>query len=238
MFVLLEQSPDGDPYWQWLLSGLGWTLALWIVAGVIALAIGIMVGCMRTAPARWLSMLARPYVQVFRNVPLIVQAFVLYFVLPEVLPTSLGNAIKQIDPVWQSFLAAAAAIALYSGAKIAEQVRAGIESLPTGQRQAARALGLTSFQAYRLILVPQALRVILPTLTSEVLSQLKNTSVALTIGLLELTAQAQQINEYTFRTFEIFACTTLIYLVIALVVHQIAHWLERKVKVPGLKGKA
>lgn len=233
MRFLFEQTGDGSTYFSWLMSGLLWTLFLWVTAGLAAFAFGVVIGALRTAPSLALRAIGRCYVQVFRNIPLIVQAFLWYFVFPEVVPTSFGNYIKSVPPPWASFIPALIALSLYTGARVAEQIRAGIKALPTGQLQAGYALGLSTFQSYRLLLVPQALRITVPTLTSEALGLLKNTSVALTIGLLELTAQAQQINEYTFKTFGAFGSATIIYLATALLVYQAAALIERFVEIPG-----
>ncbi|VVE22087.1 amino acid ABC transporter permease [Pandoraea anhela] len=233
MHMLFERSIDGSTYFSWLMSGVGWTLSLWISSGVIAFLIGIPVGAARTSRSPALRVLGRLYVQVFRNIPLLVQAFLWYFVLPDVLPSGLGAIVKQIPPPWGSFIPALAALSLYTASRIAEQVRSGITALPAGQRQGADALGLSPIQTYMRILIPQALRITVPTLTSEVLALLKNTSIALTIGLLELTAQAQQINEFTFETFQAFAAATVMYLVIALLIHLAANVIERAVETPG-----
>ncbi|MFM0741201.1 amino acid ABC transporter permease [Paraburkholderia xenovorans] len=238
MQFLFEQTVDGNRYINWLMSGLAWTLALWVSAGICAFAIGVVVGSLRTSASTGLNLLGRAYVQLFRNIPLIVQAFLWYFVFPEIVPASVGNAIKAMAPPWASFVPALIALSLYTASRIAEQVRAGINALPDGQLKASHALGLTSLQAYRMILLPQALRITLPTLTSEALGLLKNTSVALTIGLVELTAQAQQINEFTFQTFGAFGSATIIYLVTALIIYQVAALLERRVDVPGMHGNA
>jgi glutamate/aspartate transport system permease protein len=231
--VLFEQTADGQRYIDWLLSGLGWTLALAFFGWWIAFAVGLVVGIGRTVQNRIVAVLARLYVEIFRNIPVLVQMFLWYFVLPEILPTSLGNAIKQIPPPWGSFFPALACLGLYTAARIAEQVRAGIEALPKGQIEAAQALGLTGYQTYRSIIVPQALRLIVPSLTSEVMGIYKNTSVALTIGLMELTAQARQISEATFQTFTAFGAATLIYFALALIAYQMMVAIDRAVRIPG-----
>jgi glutamate/aspartate transport system permease protein len=231
--VLFEQTADGQRYIDWLLSGLGWTLALAFFGWWIAFAVGIVVGVGRTAQGRIVAALARLYVEIFRNIPVLVQMFLWYFVLPELLPPSLGNSIKQMPPPWGSFVPALLCLGLYTAARIAEQVHAGIVALPKGQFEAANALGLTRYRAYRHIIVPQALRLIVPSLTSEVMGIYKNTSVALTIGLLELTAQARQISEATFQTFTAFGAATLIYLVLALIAYQGMMLIDRAVRIPG-----
>lgn len=233
-FVLLETVQDGDErYLDWLISGLGWTLMLAIIGWCIAFAIGVLVGSARTSTHRGVAVAARLYVEVFRNVPVIVQMFLWYFVFPELLPQSMGEAFKKMAPPWGSFVPALIGLSLYTAARVAEQVRAGIEALPYGQRSAAQALGMTELQMYGLVLLPQSLRIIMPTLTSEVMGIFKNTSVALTIGLLELTAQARQINEFTFQTFQAFGSATVVYLLLALVVYGLMHWLEERLRTPG-----
>jgi glutamate/aspartate transport system permease protein len=235
-FVLFEKVQEGDElYLDWLLSGLGWTLALAITGWCISFAIGVLVGSARTSPRRGIALAARLYVEVFRNIPVIVQMFLWYFVLPELLPKDLGDAYKKMAPPWGSFVPALLGLSLYTAARIAEQVRSGIEALPHGQRAAAQALGMTELKLYRLVLLPQALRIILPTLTSELMGIFKNTSVALTIGLMELTAQARQINEFTFQTFQAFGSATLVYLLLALAVYAVMHWLEGRLRTPGLE---
>jgi glutamate/aspartate transport system permease protein len=231
--VLFEQTTDGQRYVDWLLSGLGWTLALAFFGWWIAFAVGVPVGIGRTVQNRWIAALARIYVEIFRNIPVLVQMFLWYFVLPEILPSSLGNWIKQIPPPWGSFFPALLCLGLYTAARIAEQVRAGIEALPKGQIEAASALGLGGYLTYRHVIVPQALRLIVPSLTSEVMGIYKNTSVALTIGLMELTAEARQISETTFQTFTAFGVATLIYLALALVAYQLMMLIDRAVRIPG-----
>ena len=231
--VLFEQGSDGRTYLDWLLSGLGWTLALAFFGWWIAFAIGVVVGIGRTVKNRWVSGLARLYVEVFRNIPVLVQMFLWYFVLPELLPTSAGMWVKQLPPPWGAFFPALLCLAFYTAARVAEQVRAGLVALPAGQGEAAAALGLTGRKTYRFVLVPQALRLIIPSLTSEVMGIYKNTSVALTIGLLELTAQARAISEETFRTFAAFGTATILYLILALVAYQLMSWIDNRFKIPG-----
>jgi glutamate/aspartate transport system permease protein len=235
MSLLFETTPDGaGRYIDWILSGLGWTLSLALGAWTIALVVGTLVGVARTLPSGIWPRLGRVYVETFRNIPLLVQMFFWYFVLPELLPVRIGLAIKQMDPPWGSFVPALICLGLFTAARIAEQVRAGVQALPAGQRAAASALGFSSSGMYRLILLPQAFRIILPTLTNEFMTIFKNTSVALTIGLVELTATAREINENTFRTFEAFGVVTIVYLVIALIAWQLMYRIERAVQLPSL----
>jgi glutamate/aspartate transport system permease protein len=235
MSLLFETTPDGAArYLDWIVSGLGWTLFLALGAWIIALVVGTFVGVARTLPNGILPGMGRVYVETFRNIPLLVQMFFWYFVLPELLPVRIGMAIKQMDPPWGSFIPALICLGLFTAARIAEQVRAGLQALPRGQIQAASALGFARGGTYRLILLPQAFRIILPTLTNEFMTIFKNTSVALTIGLVELTATAREINENTFRTFETFGVVTIVYLVIALIAWQIMYRIERAVQLPSL----
>ncbi|WP_298105391.1 amino acid ABC transporter permease [Bradyrhizobium sp.] len=235
MSLLFETTPDGaSRYIDWILSGLAWTVSLAFGAWAISLVVGTMIGVARTLPGGIWPRLGRVYVEAFRNIPLLVQMFFWYFVLPELLPERLGLAIKQMDPPWSSFVPALVCLGLFTAARIAEQVRAGVQALPAGQSQAAAALGFGRVGLYRQILLPQAFRIILPTLTNEFMTIFKNTSVALTIGLVELTATAREINENTFRTFEAYGVVTLVYLVIALLAWSLMYWIERATQLPSL----
>jgi glutamate/aspartate transport system permease protein len=235
MSLLFETTPDGvGRYIDWIWSGLGWTLSLALGAWTIALIVGTLVGVARTFRSGIWPKLARIYVETFRNIPLLVQMFFWYFVLPELLPQRIGLAIKQMDPPWGSFAPALICLGLFTAARIAEQVRAGVQALPAGQSAAASALGFSRGGMYRLILLPQAFRIILPTLTNEFMTIFKNTSVALTIGVVELTATAREINENTFRTFEAYGVVTLVYLVIALLAWQLMSHIERAAQLPNL----
>jgi glutamate/aspartate transport system permease protein len=233
--IFLSAEPGGTgTYLKYLIVGLGWTLATALAAWVIALAIGSVVGTLRTTPHKWVVRLGNAYVEVFRNVPLIVQMFLWFFVAPELLPDALGDWVKQMPPPWGSYLPAVMCLGLYTSVRVAEQVKAGINSLSRGQGMAGTALGLTLGQNYRFVLLPQAFRIVLPPLTSEFLNVIKNSSVALTIGLLELTGRARAMQEFSFKVFEAFAAATVIYLLTNLVVVLAMRALEKKVRVPGL----
>lgn len=235
--VFLTPVPSGETtYLGWLFTGLQWTVALSLSAWVIALVVGSVVGLLRTVPNRWLSGFAAVYVECFRNVPLLVQLFSWYFVLPELLPPALGNAYKQSDPLLQQFLAAMLCLGLFTAARVAEQVRAGIESLPRGQKNAGLAMGFTLAQVYRHVLLPMAFRIIVPPLTSEFLNIFKNSAVATTIGLIELSRQAQQLVDYTAQPYEAFIAVTLLYVCINVTVMFLMRRLEEKVRVPGFIG--
>ncbi len=233
--VLLQTEPGGSgTYLHYLLVGLGWTVATSLSAWVLALLLGVAVGTLRTTAMPWVVRLGNAYVEIFRNIPLIVQLFLWFFVVPELVPTPLGDAIKQMPPPWGAFVPAVLCLGTFTSVRVAEQVRAGIQSLPGGQRLAAIAVGLTGLQAYRYVILPQSLRIILPPLTSEFMNIIKNSSVAFTIGLMELTGRARAMQEFSFQVFEAFAAATALYLLTNLVVVLGMRVLERRVRVPGL----
>jgi glutamate/aspartate transport system permease protein len=235
--ILLEAEPGGTgSYLQYLVVGLGWTLATALAAWIIALAVGALVGTLRTTSMKWVVRLGNLYVEIFRNIPLIVQMFLWFFVVPELLPQALGDWIKQVPPPWGSYIPAVLCLGIFTSVRVAEQVRAGINSLPRGQGMAGTAMGLTQAQTYRHVILPQAFRIILPPITSEFMNVIKNSSVALTIGLLELTGRARAMQEFSFKVFEAFTAATVIYLLTNLVVVLAMRALERKVRVPGLIG--
>ena len=231
--IFWQVSPDAvNTYFQLLMYGTWWTLCTAFFAWIIALTLGSLVGMARTTPNKWLSVFGNAYVELFRNIPLLVQMFLWFFVLPELLPVRWGDALKQMPNA--PFFTAVVCLGCFTSVRIAEQVKAGIQSLPRGQAMAGTALGLTLPATYRYVLLPQAFRIILPPLTSEFLNIIKNTSVALTVGLMELTARTRAMQEYTFPVFEAFAAATVIYLLVNLVVVQGMRRLERRVAVPGL----
>ncbi len=227
----------GGIYLDWVISGIKWTLLVSILAWVIAFTVGSVLGVLRTSQLAILRAPATVYVEIFRNVPLLVQMFIWYFVLPEIVPNALGMWLKQGMPL-PEFWNAVLCLGFYTASRVAEQVRSGIQSIPQGQTQAGLAMGLTRVQVYRYVLLPMGYRIVIPPLTSEFLTIFKNSSVALTIGVLELTAQARQISEYTFRTFEVFTVATVVYLLITLAVIVAMRFLEKKVRVPGYIGSA
>jgi glutamate/aspartate transport system permease protein len=225
------------PYLGWLLDGLGWTLLVAGAAWVLALAVGVTIGVLRTLPSRAARAFGTAYVETFRNVPLLLQLFVWYFVVPELLPATLGNWVKRDLPL-PEFWTAVIGLGLFTAARVAEQVRAGIEAVGRGQSMAAAASGLTVGQSYRYILLPIAGRHILPPLTSEFLNVVKNSSLALTIGLLELTGQSRQIESTTFHGIEAFTAATLIYVALTLTVIAVMRIVESWVALPGFMARA
>ena len=235
--IFFEPAPSGTgTYLDMLLHGLVVTIETSLFAWVIALAFGAIVGVMRTLPSKTASRVGFAYVEFFRNMPLLVQLFLWFFVLPELLPASWGLWLKQLRSA--PFYTAAIGVGLFMSARVAEQTRSGIGSLPRGQHLAATALGLTTMQTYRYVLLPMAFRIILPPLTSEFLNTIKNTSVAITIGLVELTGEARSMQEFSFQVFEAFTAATVLYLAINVVVVIAMRWFERFVAIPGyISGK-
>ena len=230
--IFLEPNPMGTgTYLDLLLAGLVVTLKTAALAWIIALIMGTVIGVLRTLPSKTASWIGFCWVEFFRNMPLLVQLFLWFFVLPELLPKSAGLWMKQLPnaPFWT----AAIGIGLFMSARVAVQLQAGVGSLPRGQKQAATALGLTTVQAYRYVLLPIAFRIILPPLTSEFLNTIKNTAVAITIGLIELTGEARSMQEFSFQVFEAFTAATVIYLLVNFVVVTAMRYLERYVAIPG-----
>lgn len=233
--VFLQPTPSGGAtYLDWILAGAQMTVLLSLAGWVMALALGSAVGVLRTVPGKIIAGIAAAYVEVFRNVPLLVQLFIWYFVLPEILPG--GAQFKQLHPVTQQFLAGVACLGFFTSARVAEQVRAGIGSLPRGQKSAALALGFTLPQTYRFVLLPIAFRIIVPPLTSEFLNVFKNSAVISTIGLLELAAQGRQLVDYTAQPYESFIAVTLLYVAINIVVMLLMRAVEKRARLPGYIG--
>jgi glutamate/aspartate transport system permease protein len=236
--ILLEQVPDGDgAWWRMLASGLEWTLLVSALAWIVAFTLGSIVGVVRTTDRAWLVRLGNAYVELFRNIPLIVQFFLWFFVVPGVIP-AMKRWVVSVDPVTYQLITAVVCLGLFTSARLAEQVRAGIQSLSQGQRNAGYALGLSQLQTYRDVLLPMAYRIIIPPLTSELMNLIKNTAVAYSIGLTELFFRTREMAEMTFRYFEAFGAATVIYAVIAFASNRVMAWLERRVTVPGYIGAA
>ena len=216
---------------NWLLQGLITTLELSILAWVLAVLLGILSGALRTVAFRPLRMIAVFYVEFFRNVPLLVWMFFWYFGVPPLLPRPVQDWLFNHGA---EFWAAVIALGVYTGARMSEVIRAGILAIPRTQFEASQAIGLTVGQAYRIIILPIALRLIVPPMTNESLNLLKNSSVALTISVAELTFQTRQVETYTAKAIEALTAGTLIYLVLCLGIATIMSRLERRFAIPGL----
>lgn len=217
-----------EPYGGWLLSGLRWTVLLTLAAWAVALAVGMAVGVLSRLPSRPARVFAAFYVGLFRSVPPLVQLFLWFYVVPDLLPNAAGLWVKRDMPA-PEFTTAAVAIGLFAASRVAEQVRAGLASVEQRLLPAALATGLRPMQAFRLVLLPLGLRRLVAPLAGEALVTMKLTSLALTVGVLELTAQSRHIENYTFQGFEAFAAATVLYLMLGLVVTAATSWLERRV---------
>lgn len=215
----------------WLLHGLVMTLEISLVGWFIAAALGILSGALRTLPILPLRWLAAGYVEFFRNVPLLVWMFFWYFAVPPFLPQALQDWLLDHGA---EFWAGAFALGVYHGARFSEVIRSGIGAIPKTQFEAAASTGLTTAQAYRLVILPIAFRLIVPPATNETLNLLKNSSVALTIGVAELTFQVRQIETYSAKAFEALAAGTVIYLVLCLMISAVMARIERRTAIPGM----
>lgn len=234
--VFFNSTGIGDEiYLDWYITGLGWTLAVALLAWLIALLLGSLLGIARTVPYKPVAGLARAYVELFRNVPLLVQLFIWYFLIPDLLPQGLQDWFKlELDPEVSAYISVVLCLGLFTAARVCEQVRTGLLALPKGQWAAASALGLSLGQSYRYVLLPQAFRIIIPPLTSEFLNIFKNSAVASLIGLMELLAQTKQTAEFSANLFEAFTLATLIYFTLNMSLMLLMRLVERKLALPGL----
>ena len=221
-----------ETYLDWLITGFGWTVAVALTAWVIASVLGIFFGTLRTTPHRGLVYLGNVWVEVFRNIPLLVQMFLWFFVFPELLPREWSLWVKQDMPA-KEFVTAALCLGFFTSARIAEQIRAGIQSIPRGQTMAGLALGFTLPQTYRYVILPMAFRIVIPPLTSEFMNVFKNSSVAFAIGVLELTFQARQMQEDSEQGIETYAAITLLYFICAFTANRVMALIEKRTHVPG-----
>ena len=216
-------------YLDWMMSAWGWTLSVSALGLTIAMLLGVVMGTLRTLPTgnyltRFLVLIGNVWVELFRNIPVLVQVFLWYHVVPALLPI-----MKSLP----SFVLVSLALGFFTSSRIAEQVRAGIGALPKGQRYAAMAVGLTTTQSYRYVILPMALRIVIPPLTSESMNIIKNSSVAFAVSVADLTLFAMQAQEETSRGIEIYLGVTLLYVLSALAVNRVMSLIESRTKVPG-----
>ncbi len=209
-----------------MLSAWGWTVSVSLSALLLALLVGSVIGTLRTLPNRpWVVRAGNAWVELFRNIPLLVQIFLWYHVLPALFP-----ALQAVP----GFVLVVLALGLFTSARIAEQVRSGIQALPRGQRYAAMALGMSTAQSYRYVLLPMAFRIVIPPLTSETMNIFKNSSVAFAVSVAELTMFAMQAQEETSRGIEVYLAVTTLYIISAFVINRIMAFIEQRSRVPGL----
>lgn len=234
--VLFEKTGIGNEiYLHWMLQGIGWLFLIGLIAWSIAMIVGSVLGIMRTLPNKTAQNFAAAYVNLFRNVPLLVQLFIWYYIVPNYFSESMRQWwFYDLSPNTSALISASIGLGLFTAARVCEQVRTGIQSLPTGQTSAAYALGFSTPQVYKNVLLPQAFRVILPPMSSELTNCIKNASIASLVGVAELINQTKTIAEYTQNNFEIYTYATLVYVVINLALFMFMNYLERKVRIPGL----
>jgi glutamate/aspartate transport system permease protein len=180
-------------------------------------------------PSRGLQLLGNAWTELFRNIPLLVQIFLWYHVIP-----SIFVSLRALP----SFVLVVFALGFFTSARISEQVKAGIQSLPRGQRYAGLAVGLTLPQTYRYVLLPMAFRIVIPPLTSESMNIVKNSSVAFAVSVAELTMFAMQAQEETSRGIEVYLAVTGLYFVTAFAINRVMQFIEERVRVPGMLGGA
>ena len=214
-------------YVQWLLQAWGWTLLVALVALVIALILGLVIGVMRTLPHKGLALFGEAWTELFRNIPIVVQLLVWYHVVPELIPP-----LKGVPEV----VLACMGLGLFTSARVAQQVKAGINTLPKGQRYAGLAMGMTLAQTYRFVLLPVALRIVLPTLTSESMNIIKNSSVASAIGVTEMIYFATQAGEETSMHGTMYLAVTILYFISAFTINRLAAVVDRRSRLPGFGG--
>ncbi|WOB09333.1 amino acid ABC transporter permease [Piscinibacter gummiphilus] len=225
--IFLRDDGGGRTYLEWMMSAWGWTLSVAVLALVVALVVGSLVGILRTVPHKGLAFFGEAWTELFRNIPLLVQVFLWYHVIPGIF-LSLRNV--------PSFILVVFALGFFTSARVSEQVKAGIQALPKGQRYAGLAMGLTLPQTYRYVLLPMAFRIVIPPLTSESMNIIKNSAVAFAVSVAELTMFAMQAQEETSRGVEVYLAVTGLYFVSAFVINRIALFIEHKVQIPGTLG--
>jgi glutamate/aspartate transport system permease protein len=227
---LFGLAHNSDPsYLDWLMKAWGWTLAVAGLGLSIALILGVVMGTLRTlpntsTPNQFFIRLSTAWVELFRNIPILVQVFLWYHVIP-----AFFLPLKSLPSYWLVSIA----LGFFTSARIAEQVRAGIQALPSGQAAAATALGLTTAQSYRYVILPMALRIVIPPLTSESMNLVKNSSVAFAVSVPELTLFAMQAQEETSKGVEIYLAVTLLYALSAFTVNRVMAQIEKRTRVPG-----
>ncbi len=202
-------------YGEWIIEGLIITLKISFVSIILSLLLGTLIAVMRLSRVKILEWIAVAYTEFFRNTPLLVQIFFWYFGSYTILPEAVNQWLYARD---FEFAAGVISLTVYTSAFIAEEIRAGVFAIPKTQLEASRATGLTFLQAMRFVILPQAFRIIIPPMISQFLNLIKNSSLVMTIGVMDLTYMARQIESYTFHGFEAFTVVTCIYIIISLVV--------------------
>jgi len=202
-------------YHNWLVSGLKVTLQLSLAGIILSFLLGLIVAVMRMSHLKLFRWSACVFLEFTRNTPLLVQIFFWYFGSYKLLPTALN---EWLNNTGFEFAAGLIALTIYTSAFIAEDIRSGVLSIPKEQMEAAQSSGFSYLRAMQYIILPQAVRITIPPLVNQFLNLAKNSSLAMTIGVMELTYQARQVESYTFKGFEAFTAATVVYLAISVVI--------------------
>jgi polar amino acid transport system permease protein len=213
-------------YYDWLVSGVYLTIQLSAVSIVLAFVLGLLIAVMRMSSVKPVKWLALGYLEFFRNTPLLVQIFFWYFGSYKILPESVNEWLNSTN---FEFAAAVIALTIYTSAFIAEDIRSGVMSIPKEQMEASRSAGFSYLRSMQYIILPQAVRITIPPLIGQFLNLTKNSSLAMTIGVAELTYQARQVEAYTFKGFEAFTAATLVYVALSFIITALVTLYSRKV---------
>jgi len=216
-------------YFEWLVSGVKVTIQLSALSIALSFLLGLVIAVMRMSRVRPVRWFALGYLEFFRNTPLLVQIFFWYFGSYKLLPTAVNDWLVSTN---FEFAAAVIALTIYTSAFIAEDIRSGVLSIPKEQMEAARSSGFSYIRSMRYIILPQAVRITIPPLINQFLNLTKNSSLAMTIGVAELTYQARQVESYTFKGFEAFTAATVVYLAMSVIITAMVTWYGRTILSP------
>ena len=225
-----------EPYGQWMLYAILTTIHLSLLGWVIAVVLGLTVSTLRVIPFRIAKAIGTVYVELFRNIPYLVQLFMWFFMVPLLLPKTAQiwvNVNVPNVPYWTAVIC----LGFYTASRVAEHLRAGMHSIPSDQYRAAQAGGLTMLQAYRHVIIPYAVRIVIPPLTTEFLTCFKNSALAMTIGVLETTGMSYLIDSYTWHGLETTTAACTVYLITTTVIVAFMGWVESRVSIPGMLGR-
>jgi polar amino acid transport system permease protein len=216
-------------YFDWLVSGVKVTIQLSAMSIALSFLLGLIIAVMRMSNVRPVRWFAHGYLEFFRNTPLLVQIFFWYFGSYKILPTAVNDWLVSTN---FEFASAVIALTIYTSAFIAEDIRSGVLSIPKEQMEAARSSGFSYIRSMRFIILPQAVRITIPPLIGQFLNLVKNSSLAMTIGVAELTYQARQVESYTFKGFEAFTAATLVYLGMSIIITVAVTWYSKTILSP------
>jgi polar amino acid transport system permease protein len=216
-------------YFDWLVSGVKVTIQLSAISIALSFLLGLIIAVMRMSNVRPVRWFAHGYLEFFRNTPLLVQIFFWYFGSYKILPTAVNDWLVSTN---FEFASAVIALTIYTSAFIAEDIRSGVLSIPKEQMEAARSSGFSYIRSMQFIILPQAIRITIPPLIGQFLNLVKNSSLAMTIGVAELTYQARQVESYTFKGFEAFTAATVVYLAMSIIITIAVTWYSKTILSP------